>query len=206
MAAEPESLLLIQFAREPVVGGVKTRMMPSLSAAQACELHCELTQWTARQLLSFARGTVELSVAGDTSHGLFSRCLSLGVHRISRQRGEGLGQRMYRALSGGLREFQSVILVGSDCPEIDPAYLGKAVESLRHADVVLGPATEGGYVLIGARAIREEIFQDIPWGSDQVFARTLAALSDSKLSWAQLPALRDIDRPEDLAIWDAVRR
>ncbi len=204
MTGESGTVLLIQFARAPVVGKVKTRMLPHLSAEQACELHCELAEWTTRQLLLFEEGELELAVAGDTSHALFSRCRALGVTRVSQQCGENLGQRMYHALRGGLVEFESVILVGSDCPEIDVAYLRQAVEALQHADVVLGPATDGGYVLIGARAISAALFEGIPWGSDQVYASTLAALADTALSCAQLRPLNDIDRPEDLHRWHAL--
>lgn len=197
---------MIQFARAPVVGGVKTRMLPVLSALQACDLHCEMTLWTTRQLLSLGRGTVELSVAGDSSHALFSRCRSLGVNRISLQRGEDLGQKMFHAIRDGLAEFENVVLVGSDCPEIDAAYLQQAIAALQKTELVFGPATDGGYVLIGARAIREALFRDIPWGGDQVYAKTLAALAHTELTWHQLPALRDIDRPEDLPVWDALKR
>jgi len=200
------TVLLIQFARTPVAGRVKTRMLPHLTAAQACDLHCELTLWTCRQLLNCRLGEVELSVAGDTTHPLFTRCRALGVVRVSQQRGADLGQRMYRALHDGLAEFDRVVLVGSDCPEIDAGYLGQAVAALGTAPLVLGPASDGGYVLIGARKITQEVFRDIPWGSDQVYAQTASALTQAGLPWAQLPILTDIDRPDDLPVWDALQR
>lgn len=199
------SLLLIQFTRAPQEGRVKTRMLPHLSAVRACELHCELTLWTCRQLLDSGLGDVELSVAGDTRHALFSRCLEMGVSRVSQQHGADLGQRMYNALLSGLAQYDSVILVGSDCPGIDPAYLRLAVEALHTASVVVGPAMDGGYVLLGARTITEDIFKQMPWGSDQVYVKTGIALARAGLAWVELPRLADIDRPEDLPVWEALR-
>lgn len=203
--ADRRSLLLIQFARAPQEGRVKTRMLPHLSAARACELHCELTLWTCRQLLDSHLGDVELSVAGETHHALFSRCLEMGVSRVSQQHGDDLGQRMYNAMQSGLSQYHCVILVGSDCPGIDPDYLRLAVEGLHTASVVVGPAMDGGYVLLGARSITEDIFRQMPWGSDQVYVKTGNALARAGLDWVELPYLTDIDRPEDLPVWEALR-
>lgn len=205
MDDKKESVLLIQFARAPHEGQVKTRMLPYLSAAQACALHCELTLWTCRQLLDSGLGEVELSVTGDVHNALFSRCLAMGVTRVSQQSGADLGQRMYHAIQRGLEQCASVILVGSDCPGIDSFYLRQAVDALRTASLVVGPATDGGYVLLGARAITEDIFRDMPWGSDQVYAKTGLALQRAGINWVELPGLTDIDRPEDLAVWQALQ-
>jgi rSAM/selenodomain-associated transferase 1 len=201
-----DSLLLIQFARSPREGRVKTRMIPYLSPADACDLHCELTLWTCRQLLESGLGDVELSVAGDMDHPLFQRCRELGVTRLSRQRGKDLGERMYTAIREGLASHRGVILVGSDCPGVDAAYLRHAACALREAPLVLGPATDGGYVLIGTRAIEAGIFRDIPWGTGEVYARTRAALQQTGTNWAELPPLTDIDRPDDLPVWEALKR
>ena len=206
MDADKAPLLLIQFSRAPQEGQVKTRMLPYLSAARACELHCEMTLWTCRQLLDSDLGDVELSVAGDTEHALFSRCLAMGACRVSQQHGTDLGQRMYDAMQRALTQYGSVILVGSDCPGIGPAYLRQAVAALHTAPVVVGPATDGGYVLLGARAISEEIFKEVPWGSDQVYAKTCDALARSGLKWIELPWLTDIDTPENLPVWEALTR
>lgn len=198
-------LLLLQFSRAPREGQVKTRLIPHLGAAGACDLHCELTMWTCRALLASGLGPVEVHVDGDTAHPLFERCRDEGASGISSQCGADLGQRMYRALRDGLTRFASVILVGSDCPGIDPVYLRQAAAALRDVAVVLGPATDGGYVLIGARSISGRVFRDIPWGEDQVYMKTLAAVEASGLDWAALPPLADIDRPSDLPLWEAIK-
>lgn len=203
--AQPGELLLIQFARTPREGHVKTRLIPHLGATGACELHCELTLWTCRQLLASKLGPVELAIDVDAGHPLFERCLAEGVTRISVQHGADLGARMHDALQQGLSRFRGVILVGSDCPGIDTTYLMQAADALRDVAVVLGPATDGGYVLIGARRVSESLFSGIPWGGDQVYAKTLEALENASLDWVALPPLTDIDRASDLPVWEALK-
>jgi len=205
MAVSAGSCLLLQFAREPVVGAVKTRMMPELSASEACELHCELVLWTSDSLLAAGLGPVEMVVAGAVEHPLFVRCRDRGLAGIGRQRGEGLGERMYHALAGGLLRYERVILVGSDCPGIDRQYLHSAVMALDSTEVVLGPALDGGYVLVGARGINQGMFEGIVWGSDTVMASTRERLRQLAVKWTELPPLADIDRPEDLPVWQALR-
>jgi rSAM/selenodomain-associated transferase 1 len=205
MADKPNSTLLIQFARAPVVGQVKTRMMPDLTPQQACELHCELVLWTSATLAESGLGEIQLSVAGAAAHPLFDRCLALGVNEISPQRGADLGERMYRAIHAGLQRYTNVILVGSDCPAIEGAYLAQALRALDRAPLVLGPARDGGYVLIGAREIHRGLFEGIPWGTEQVYSKTIEAIGNLGLNWAALTVLADVDRPEDLAAWYTLR-
>ena len=101
MDADRGSLLLVQFARSPQEGRVKTRMMPHLSASEACDLHCQLTLWTCDQLLNCGLGAVELSVAGDTDHALFRQCEAMGIARLTTQYGSDLGERMFNAVAAG---------------------------------------------------------------------------------------------------------
>ena len=205
MGAEPGAALLIQFARAPEAGAVKTRMLPYLSPQQACDLHCELVSWTCRRLTSACLGAVELAVAGETGASLFRECRASGVSAIYRQSGGDLGERMYRAMLGGLSRYDRVILVGSDCPWIDRAYLQSALEGLDEAPLVLGPALDGGYVLIGAREVRPELFARISWGTEAVLTQTRERLEELGWRWRELPALGDVDRPEDLPAWRALR-
>ncbi len=205
MADKPDSTLLIQFARAPLAGRVKTRMTPYLTAQEACDLHCELLLWTSATLAGSGLGEVELCVAGNAAHSLFIQCQELGVSRVSRQRGADLGERMYRAIRSALRHYTNVILVGSDCPAIEGSYLEQALRALDTAPLVLGPAEDGGYVLIGAREIHRELFVEIPWGTDQVYTKTIESMRKLDLSWVELPILPDVDRLEDLAAWQTLR-
>ncbi len=183
------------------MGEVKTRLIGQLTARQACDLHCELVRTTCKTLVNAAVADVELAVAGAVDHPLFLQCLTLGVDRITLQYGQDLGERMYNALVDGLARYERVLLVGSDCPGIDTRYLARALRELDHAPVVLGPAADGGYVLIGARHIEPAVFRGVKWGSATVFADTVSRLARLGLQWRGLPVLADIDRPADLARW-----
>ena len=199
------SVLLQQFARAPAVGRVKTRMMPQLTAQQACDLHCDLVLWTTRQLVACGLGDVELWSTGAAVHPLFKQCQELGVAAVCEQTGADLGERMYGALCAGLARYDKVILVGSDCPGLNDAYLKRAVAGLDTVPVVLGPATDGGYVLIGARQVDRALFHNIAWGTAQVYRQTTEALQRLDMDWLALDALQDVDRPEDLAAWEAMK-
>ena len=196
-------LLLIQFAKSPVSGQVKTRMFPTLRAEESCALHEELVLWTCGQLC--AVGTVELWVSGGIEHPIFAVCESLGVSAVRQQIGHDLGERMYNALADGLSRYQQVILVGSDCPFIDAKYLRTARRALDSHAVVLGPADDGGYVLIGAREHSPAVFTGIEWGQTSVFAQTVELLMHQNIDWIPLESLPDIDRPEDLPKWNALK-
>lgn len=198
---EREELLLIQFARVPRVGQVKTRLIPALGEEGACVLHDQLMQHCCQQLVRAGLGSVELWLdAPAQEHAGVMACVEQGAS-LRQQQGEDLGERMYRALQDGLSRYRSVILVGSDCPAIDKAYLVQARQALVTRPVTLGPAVDGGYVLIGARQIHEDVFRDVEWGSSGVLKKSLANLA--RLGWevGLLSALADIDRPEDLPQW-----
>jgi len=200
MATEPARALLVQFARAPQPGRVKTRMQPQLNGAQSLALHRAMVLHTCRTLRRARLGPVQVCVAGALSDPLFTRCRGYGAS-LARQSGADLGERMYRALVAGLRRHGRVVLVGSDCPALDADYLGAACAALDTVDVVLGPAVDGGYVLIGVRRLHVALFRGIPWGGAQVFAETQARLRETGLSWCALAPLADVDRPEDLPLW-----
>ena len=132
-------------------------------------------------------------------------CESLGLQSVQLQQGADLGERMLHALRDALQRYSQVILVGSDCPWLTPGGLLQAAHALRTAHVVLQPATDGGYVLIGARKVGPDLFEDVPWGSDGVFAETARRLEEGGYRWTALEALPDIDRPEDLPACEALR-
>ncbi len=193
------SCCLIVFAKAPIEGRVKTRMSPVLGEEQARQLHCQLV----RHLLSQIRGlpaiTVELWC--DQSHPFISACAEQFAVSVHYQQGEGLGERMCHALNCALARYDSVVIVGSDCPFIDVAYLQCAFEYLRiEPGVVLGPAADGGYVLLGLNQIDKRLFEHIDWGTSEVLEQTQQRLN--AIGWAakELPVLQDIDRPEDLPL------
>jgi len=184
--------VVIVFARAPVAGRVKTRLAPRLGAAGAARLHVQLVENALRTAREARCGPVELHVTQP--HRLFC-----GVE-TRRQRGRDLGERIYGALRGALRRHRSAIIIGADAPALTAADLRRAARLLDGAaDVVLAPAEDGGYALIGARRISLRIFTHVPWGSAEVLSQTLSNLSAAQFRYRLLRTVWDVDRPEDLA-------
>jgi rSAM/selenodomain-associated transferase 1 len=202
---ERKEALIIQFAKLPIPGQVKTRMLSSLSPIEACELHSELMLWTCRTLTGANLADVELWLSGGSEHASIRACQDLGITAVQTQKGSDLGARMFHAISDGLLRYRKLVLVGSDCPAIDEAYLADALTALDTESLVLGPASDGGYVLIGATHIDASLFQGVSWGSGSVLAQTRERIVASGRSWSELGSLPDIDRPEDLPLWEAIK-
>jgi uncharacterized protein len=191
------SISLHMLARAPVAGRVKTRLIPALGAQGACDLQQLLLE---RALQLPAHGFSERFLWLDDLPGadLQQLAQSLGWTLVEQPAGD-LGERMRRIATLGLAESDAVILIGNDCPALDGGYLQAACDALQEQSVVIGPAEDGGYVLLGLRCIDAALFSDMPWGTERVFDMTLQRLQ--QLDWrpALLPALWDVDRPEDLS-------
>lgn len=190
--------LLIQFAKAPVLGTVKTRLTPPLSEHQALNLHLSLMAHTAQRLQESKLGDVELWLSTEVSHPAIESLQQQGLSRLAIQSGENLGERICAALNTGLAQADKVVLVGSDCPGIDAEYLHAAIRALDDADVVLGPARDGGYVLIAVTRCCNELFAGVDWGTDRVLQQTICKLKNLDWHYTQLQVMDDIDRPEDL--------
>ena len=176
--------MIIVFARAPVPGEAKTRLIPRLGAWGAARLHARLVRHALRTARAARCGPVELHLTRP--HSLFKGA------RL--QRGRDLGERMYRALS---KAKKPAILIGTDCPALAPADLRRAARWLRGGcDVVLAPAEDGGYALIGARRVSRRLFEDIAWSTPRVYAQTVEKLRGHR--WRALRTVWDVDRPEDL--------
>ncbi|WOJ94338.1 TIGR04282 family arsenosugar biosynthesis glycosyltransferase [Congregibacter variabilis] len=196
-----DTRLLQQFARYPEPGKVKTRLQTALTARDACAVHEELLLHTANTLVACGFGPAELWLDRLDEHLTLSAALSLGMSGVYLQQGADLGERMYAALAQGLTRAQAVVLVGSDCPVLSRDYLAAAFKALESTQVVLGPAEDGGFVLIACTSVREGMFDDISWGGAQVLDETQQRLKKANLSHALLDVLYDIDTPADLQRW-----
>ncbi|MBD2385717.1 TIGR04282 family arsenosugar biosynthesis glycosyltransferase [Cylindrospermum sp. FACHB-282] len=195
---------LIIFTRYPEPGKTKTRLIPALGSVGAANLQRQMSEHTIFQVKELQKATalsVEVRFVGGDSQ-LMQDWLGLGLIYQS-QGGGDLGQRMVRSL---LDAFQSsaeqVVIIGSDCPGLSWQILATAFEQLHVFDLVLGPAIDGGYYLIGLRKPISELFANIEWGTAQVFQTTVDIALKLNLSLMYLPPLADVDRPEDLPIWD----
>jgi len=190
------SVSLHLLGRAPVAGRVKTRMIPALGPQGACDLQQLLLE---RALQLSGQGLSErfLWLDGLPDTRLQALAQELGWTLVEQPVGD-LGERMRRIATLGLLESDAVILIGNDCPALDGDYLQAACEALREQSVVIGPADDGGYVLLGLRTVLPSVFSDMPWGTEQVFPMTLQRLQQLDLCPALLPVLWDVDRPEDL--------
>jgi len=194
----PESRLLI-FAKAPIPGHSKTRLAGKLGARGAARLHARLTRQTVTTALRAQLAPLQLWCAPSSAHGFFAACRRDYPLTLHRQHGADLGRRMHHALTRALRGSGSAVLIGSDCPALTPAVLKNAFAALRDgADVVLVPALDGGYVLIGVRRSAARLFQAVRWGSERVLAQTRRRMRQLNLKCVELPALADVDTPADL--------
>lgn len=192
---------ILIFARAPVPGKVKTRLAPALGAKGAAALHRRLTRHAVATAVAAGLGEVMLYCAPHTRHAFFRRLKNEFGVSLRSQKGADLGERMHHAIRFALARFPAAILIGSDCADIDPAYLRQAAARLESdaASVVLGPAADGGYVLIAATRVDPGIFIDVPWGTSGVLAATRARLRNLGWRFSELATLEDVDRPADLA-------
>ncbi len=193
---------LLVFAKAPIPGQVKTRLHPVLSPLACAKFHEQLTLTTLQMVCNSRLAPVELWCAPDQAHPFFRRCRSTLPLTLHTQQGKNLGKRMHDALRKTLNNCESAVIVGTDCPDIDIPYLEAAFHALESGnDVVLGPASDGGYVLIGAKQADPILFEDILWGTDLVLSQTHAILHRLSWSYSELKPLSDIDRPEDLSAY-----
>ena len=187
------------FARAPRPGETKTRLIPALGPTAAARLHERLIHRTLETARRAVPDEVELWCTPDMTDPCFSECARRHDVRLRLQVGEDLGARMYCALNDARSAGTHALLLGTDCPALTADHLRRAMAWLdAGADLVLGPAQDGGYVLIGAGRAEAELFRDMPWGTDRVFAETRKRAAHLALDVRCLPALPDLDRPEDL--------
>lgn len=198
----PSHHLLI-FTRYPEAGKTKTRLIPLLGAKGAADLHRTLTEQTVN-MVKRQQQTTPIKITIYFSGGnqaLMQNWLGTGLEYYPQSQGD-LGQKMQQAV---LRSFSQgasrVILIGTDCPDLTGAILATAFQFLENVDIVIGPAQDGGYYLLGLRYPIPELFEHIDWGTERVLAQTQANITQKHYKTYYLPVLSDIDRPEDWLTW-----
>lgn len=196
---------LIIFTRYPEPGKTKTRLIPALGEKGAAFLHRQLAEHLLGRVGSLhAEGFLSIEVCFTGSTEALVREW-LGDNLVYQNQGEGdLGLRIVRAFERAFGEgCERVAIAGTDCPSIDEKLVVDAFEKLYRNDLVLGPAEDGGYYLVGLRSLIPQLFEGINWGTDRVWGQTVAIARSLNLQVASLPMLNDIDRPEDLPLLSA---
>ncbi len=181
------------FAKPPLAGQVKTRLTPALSPQQAADVYRHCLQ-SSIALLQQSPFDYQIWLTEPSDDDLFKN------QPVQYQQGPDLGARMRYALQHGLQQgFSKIILIGSDCLDIDNETLLRVSDHLQQHELVLIPALDGGYVLIAVRdQVPATLFDDIDWSTPKVLTQTLERAMHSGLDPLVMNPMRDIDQPEDL--------
>jgi hypothetical protein len=190
----PPKIEIAILAKAPIPGYANTRLIPSIGAHAAAVLQERLTARAVETALASGLGLVTLWCAPDTRHRSFLEFDKSQALALRPQMSGDLGARMLAAMQNG-----PALVIGTDCPALTPRYLHEAGDALRDHDVVVVPAEDGGYVLIGTREPQPTLFDGVTWGTPQVMEQTRSRAAASNLLMCELPALWDIDTEDDLA-------
>lgn len=197
----PQAKLLI-FSKAPEPGRVKTRLIPTLGATGAARLYSGLLDACLDMSVSAQLCPVALCCSPSTAHAHFRQLHERYRVELRQQASGDLGQRMSQALQTALQHSSPVLLVGADCPSLCASDLEAALEQLGSGvDVVLGPARDGGYYLIGMHTHHPGLFENIPWGTHAVLEHTLQHVREQGLQCHHLPLRSDLDTPADYHAW-----
>mgnify|MGYP000517407170 CR=1 FL=1 len=183
--------LILTFLKAPRPGAVKTRLGKQIGLTEAALIYRQLAEAQLSRIPADFRTEIHYAPRGSAGE----MRTWLGAQRIYRvQSGGDLGARLNKAFTEGFRRgYRRIIAIGSDCPQLDEACLRRAVDNLNDTDVVLGPATDGGYYLIGLRRPAPRLFEGIEWSTSSVLAATRVRIHEGGLSSALLDEKDDID-------------
>ena len=187
------------FVKTPAPGMVKTRLVPPLSTDEACDLYVAFLRDLFARLGKLKKIDATVFYSGNDP----ARVGELMPKRfaLEAQQGETLGDRMRHAFGTLLGKGPGgAVIVGSDSPDIPLSFVKRAFLKLKHKDVVLGPASDGGYYLIGLKRPTDPLFNGVAWGTDTVLRQTLDRIEKHELSCSLLPLWYDVDDIESLAL------
>jgi rSAM/selenodomain-associated transferase 1 len=189
---------VVILAKAPVAGLAKTRLIPALGAEQAARLARRMLVSTLQQAQAAGVGPVELCVTPGPSDPAWATLTPVqGIAWTAQAEGD-LGARMAAAAGRGIAGSEHVLLIGTDCPELDAAQLQRAARLLEHSDAVLYPTFDGGYALLGLRRFNPRLFEQVPWSTTAVAARTIERFGEIGWRLSIGDVLHDIDEPGDL--------
>ena len=192
----PDAVVLV-FAKAPIPGEVNTRLIPDIGVEAATSLQSELILSRLKNLQEKNLCATQLWCSPDPEHDFFQSCKQQYTVDLFEQCGEDLGVRMSQAINQSLQSFKRVVLIGTDAPSLTSVHIERAINKLDQNDVVIAPAEDGGYVMIGMSQHSDAVFQSVPWGTDEVLACTRENIADNNLLCGELETCWDIDRVED---------
>lgn len=198
MISNPRDVRVVAFARFPVAGTCKTRLIPAVGAEGAAAIHTKLVEICVAAM----RGSglsIELHTTGAEALA-FREWLGGDIAFIDQGEGD-LGDRLARAAAP-----YPVIFIGSDAPDLNAERLIAAATALANASAVIGPAEDGGYYLLGLNTPAPWLFTDMDWGTETVFEETMRRFAAHGITPVVLEPLADVDRPDDLARWPELTR
>lgn len=202
-ARHSQECLLI-FARYPEPGQVKTRLIPALGTDGAALLYRQMVEHTLQQARALAQVrpiSIEIWFTGG-SNAQMQDWLGQDLSYELQPSGD-LGDRLSYALQTTFSKGNtSAVVIGTDCPELNTAILAQSFSALHHNELILGPAKDGGYYLIGLQRFIRELFMGICWSTAEVFQQTDKIAENLNLKRAYLTPLSDVDVPQDLTIWE----
>ena len=189
-----EKSAVIILIRNPVLGCVKTRLAADIGSLNALNVY--------KTLLSYTRN---ITNSIDSSRLLFySDFIDFnddwedGIYKKYLQSGNDFGEKMLNAFKIALAQHESAVIIGSDCFELNSKIINLAFKKLKKFDIVIGPAKDGGYYLLGLKKVFPQLFQDKTWSTDSVLSETVNTVKDLDLTYDLLPLLGDIDTLQDL--------
>ncbi|MFN0081097.1 MAG: TIGR04282 family arsenosugar biosynthesis glycosyltransferase [Ferruginibacter sp.] len=183
---------LIIFARKPELGKVKTRLAATAGAEAALAVYEKLLVHTRMVAKETGIDTYVFLTEPTDDHFWEDFYCELQV-------GDTLGDRMQQAFHFlFLKKYNECVMIGSDCPGLSTEIINGAFDDLQKNDVVIGPATDGGYYLLGMKEPSPVLFQNINWSTEKVFSQTIQAIKLQKLSYAEGVTLNDVDEEKDV--------
>jgi uncharacterized protein len=186
---------LMIFTKNPEYGKVKTRLASTIGHAAALEVYSQLLLHTLSVTRDLSVDKIVFYSNQIDSNDLWEE----SMYKKQIQQGADLGERMKNAFSFTFEKgYKEIVIIGTDCCDLTTGVIKNAFENLSADDAVIGPATDGGYYLLGLKQHCPELFEGINWSSDTVFASTIKKLCDLQLKYFLLPVLNDVDEAKDL--------
>jgi uncharacterized protein len=195
----PQNKLLMLFVRKPELGKVKTRLAQDVGDAKALEIYIKLLHHT-HTITQALPADKQVYYAGEIEqHDFWQK----PVYQKRKQPEGDLGFKMEQAFATAFKDgYNAVIIIGSDCHELTQHIIEQAYDALQNHDVVIGPAKDGGYYLLGMKVLHSELFRNKQWSTSSVLTDTLSDLKYSELTYTLLPVLSDVDHVTDVdAAW-----